>query len=113
MVTGEGDLLDLQVSSRVASFVEIPEINEGWTADFRQLDRGLFQSNIFQTQLGSILVTGGHLGCNVNQRGSQPPGLRCFAVQEESSPEMLWYGHTSVGVTLSVIWPHQTGYWHK
>jgi len=94
MATEKDGTLRLPISGRVDSFVEILEAVQGWTADFRQLDRELFPSDVFQTQLGSTLVTGGHFGCSVNQKGCQPSGVRCFAIQEENCPEMLWYGHT-------------------
>ena len=92
------------LSKEITSFAEILDIVQGWTADFRQLDRERFKSDVFQVHTGSILITGGHFGCSVNQCGEQPAGMRCFALQEANSPEMLWYGH-KVGPTSLLSFP--------
>lgn len=75
------------------SFEELADIAVGWNADFKQLDTEQHRPDLFQAQIGSILVSGARFGCHVYQQGGTPEGMRTFAIPDTSCTEMRWFGH--------------------
>jgi AraC-like DNA-binding protein len=75
------------------SFEELSHLAIQWDADFRQLNAEQFKSSIFQAITGSILFSHVNFGCNVEQRGSTPKGMRTFGVLDSNCSEVHWFGH--------------------
>lgn len=86
------------------SFEELSELAVGWNADFRQLDAERFKPDLFLAQIGSILISGAHIGCHTNQRGATPAGMRTFAIPDVDCTEMIWYGHV-IGPDVLLVFP--------
>ena len=53
--------------------IKTADIAIAWNTDFRQLDAERYKPDMSQAQIGSILISGAHFGCHVNQRGATPP----------------------------------------
>ncbi|MCU7835659.1 MAG: helix-turn-helix domain-containing protein [gamma proteobacterium symbiont of Taylorina sp.] len=75
------------------SFEELSHLAVQWDADFRQLSAVQYKSSVFQAMTGSILISNVNFGCNVEQRGSTPQGMRTFAVLDSNCSEVHWFGH--------------------
>ncbi len=86
------------------SFEELADIAVSWNADFRQLDSERFKSEVFQAQIGSILLSNVRFGCHVDQRGATPAGMRTFAIPDVDCPEIRWFGHT-IGPDVLLTFP--------
>lgn len=81
------------IAQTIDSFEQLAHIATQWGTDFRQLSHGLFKPKVFQAVTGSILISNVLFGCHVEQRGTTPEGMRTFAVLNEDSPELYWFGH--------------------
>ncbi|MBE9549135.1 MAG: AraC family transcriptional regulator [Proteobacteria bacterium] len=92
----------LLIDSQFDRFEELAGLISSWDADFRQLNAELFKPEIFQAQIGSMLISNARFGCHVNQQGATPPGMRTFALPETGCSELFWFGHSvAQGVLLS------------
>ena len=83
----------LLVNQEFNSFEEFAYIANQWDADFRQLNTEQSRARIFQSQIGSILVSNVHFGCHVEQRGTTPHSMRTFAILSADCPDFYWFGH--------------------
>lgn len=84
----------LMLDSQFDSFEELAGLLSNWDADFRQLNAELFKPEVFQAQIGSMLISNARFGCHVNQQGGTPPGMRTFALPETGCSELFWFGHS-------------------
>lgn len=92
------------ISQKFDSFEELAGIAVGWDTDFRQLTSERFKSELFQAQVGSMLISDAHFGCHVDQRGATPAGMRTFAVPDSDCPEIRWFGHVT-GPDVLLVFP--------
>ena len=95
------------INQRLESFAEFAELAVAWNADFRQLAAGQFKPEIFQAQVGTMLLSGVRFGCHVEQRGTTPVGTCTFALPATDSPELLWFGETVGNNVLLRFPPHR------
>ncbi len=77
---------------RFRDFEHLSEATRGWDLDFRQVDRGALDAELFQVDVGGVVVMRLSLNRSFDQRGGSPPGLRTFALPEESVA-VNWCGH--------------------
>ncbi len=96
----------LLIESQFDSFEEFAELIVSWDADFRQITAESYKSEIFQAQIGSMLITGASFGCQVDQHGATPAGMRTFAIPDVDCSEMRWYGRVTGPDTLFVFPVH-------
>ena len=92
------------INQRLDSFAQFAELAVAWNADFRQLAAEQFKPEMFQAQVGTMLLSSAHFGCHVEQRGATPVGMCTFAVPATDSPELLWFGET-VGNNVLLCFP--------
>ncbi|MCX2983422.1 AraC family transcriptional regulator [Halieaceae bacterium IMCC14734] len=88
------DTTQLLVNRSFDSFAELSDLASGWGTEFRQLRVEKFSPQIFQGRLSSLLLTNARFGCQVDQRGTTPPGMRTFALPNSGCTEFRWFGHT-------------------
>lgn len=88
------DTSQLLVNRNFDSFAELSDLTVGWGTEFRQLSAEKFSPQIFQGRLSSLLLTNGRFGCQLDQRGNTPPGMRTFALPNPGCSEFRWFGHT-------------------
>lgn len=98
------DITQLLTNRNFDSFAELSDLAEGWGTEFRQLSAEQFPPQIFQGRLSSLLLTNGRFGCQLDQRGTTPPGMRTFAVPNSGCSEFRWFGH-SVDANSLLLFP--------
>jgi AraC-like DNA-binding protein len=86
------------------SFEELATIVHGYGADFRQISSSEKNHQVLQVMMDGVLMSRACFGCHVDQRGQTPRGLRTFALLEEGSPPMYWFGR-SVGPEDLLVFP--------
>ena len=99
------DKAAILINQRLDSFAQFAELAVAWNADFRQLTSEQIKPEMFQAQVGTILLSSARFGCHVEQRGESPEGMCSFAVPWTDSPEMLWYGD-SIGSNVLLRFPN-------
>jgi hypothetical protein len=77
----------------------------GWDVDFRQLDRGEFQTEIKQLATPEVLITEALFNRRLDQKGGSPPGNWTFGLLETSSPDVKWRGQTMSDQMMAVFPP--------
>ena len=87
------DTTQLLTNRNFDSFSELSDLAGGWGAEFRQLSAERFSPQIFQGRFSSLLLTNGRFGCQLDQRGTTPPGMRTFALPNSGCTEFRWFGH--------------------
>ena len=75
------------------SFSQLSDLAVGWGTEFRQLRAEHFQPEIFQGRVASLLLSNAKFGCEVDQRGTTPEGMRTFAVTNTNCSDIRWFGH--------------------
>jgi len=71
-------------------FDALAETARGWDLDFRQLDRGCFQGELFQLGAGPVLLTRARFNRKYEQHGRASPDCFTFAVLEEGAGRVVW-----------------------
>jgi len=81
------------LDQRFDSFSQLSDLT-GWGAEFRQLSAEKFSPKVFQGRISSLLLSNGRFGCQLDQRGTTPEGMRTFVVPNSNCSEFRWYGRT-------------------
>jgi AraC family ethanolamine operon transcriptional activator len=92
------------INKRFDSFEELAELVVAWDLDFRQMNAEHFKSDIFQAQLGSMLMSRAKYGCKTDQYGATPHGMRTFVIPDIDCPEFSWFGH-QIGRDVLLAFP--------
>ncbi len=88
------------------SYNDIDELNESirtWDFDFRQLERGRFQGDIFQFVGDTIQFGRGRFGRRLEQLGATPRKFRTFVIPIEPSARFHWRGKEVKGSNILVF----------
>ncbi|MCP4045578.1 MAG: hypothetical protein GY732_06260, partial [Gammaproteobacteria bacterium] len=86
--------IDLLLPCEFRSFEELADLVVGWNPDFRQMSHARNMSMVFQTQTDSMIITRARFGCQVNQLGSTPSGMRTFAILNTPGRQLHFFGHS-------------------
>jgi len=92
----------LACSQRSTDFDSFAAAAHGWDLDFRQLDGGLFESEIVQVTTDSVNVAHASLNRLLDQRGAPPVGFRTFHLLSEGSTPWVWRHHDVLQAALLV-----------
>jgi len=77
----------------------------GWDVDFRQLDRGEFQTEMTQVDTPTALISEAFFNRRLEQKGGAPPRTWTFAILEAPSPDVIWRGQTLTDQMMAVFPP--------
>ncbi|MEH6633769.1 MAG: helix-turn-helix domain-containing protein [Halopseudomonas aestusnigri] len=78
------------IKSHFDDFEEFCESIQGWGLEFKQLDRGLFSTDLYQISTPEVLLTNVNYDRRLAQTGSQPLGMRTFAIMAEQATPFIW-----------------------
>lgn len=92
------------ISESFGSFEQLATIVRAWDLDFRQISSSKHDHQLLQVVMDGVLMSRGRFGCQLDQRGQTPSGLRTFALLEEDSPPMHWFGRR-VGPSDLLVFP--------
>lgn len=74
-------------------FEEFAQIVRQWDLDLRQIDSGLFQTELSQIASQDLQLSKSIFNRKLDQNGSAPKGLRTFAILNNASTPMVWRGN--------------------
>lgn len=97
--------LQVYLNRRFKDFEHFATAIRGWDVDFRQLDRGEFQTEVIQVDTPAVLITEAIFNRQVDQKGGAPPQAWTFAILGLHSPDVIWRGQTFTNQMMAVYPP--------
>jgi len=93
------------LKSNFNDFDEFAHAIQAWDLDFRQLDGGASNIDLFQATCDKSLLTNTKLNRHFDQLGSAPPGNWTFALFSEQSSPFVWREQEVSNSTIVVCKP--------
>lgn len=93
------------IHQNINDFDEFCCVIKKWSLDYRQLEKGLFSSELLMFGDDTTIFGRAKLGRKIQQNGEAPPGLITFCILANPECRINWRNHGITGDTLFVFPP--------